>query len=165
METSEHIVESYVRYIKNWFTISNIKCRKGKEIDLLAIDPQSNKRYHIEVSVSVVEHFKKLTSNIFKKGEKDPATIKTTLTFFEENKYNDVAICEKLKEYGFEDNYEKIIVTYDIEKSPHMDNQLKKYNITIWKIHDIIQEISEKIDEKYYSDEILRIIQLTSKMK
>lgn len=165
MEASEHIVESYVRYIKNWLTISNIKCRKGKEIDLLAIDSQSNKRYHIEVSVSVAGNFKTLTSNIFKKGEKDEATRRTTLTFFEENKFNDEAICEKLKEYGFENNYEKIIVTYDIEKSQSMDNQLKKYSITAWKIHDIIQEISEKIDNKYYSDDILRTIQLTSKMK
>ena len=38
METTEHIVESYVRFVKKWFTISNIKAKGGKEIDILAVD-------------------------------------------------------------------------------------------------------------------------------
>lgn len=38
-ETTERIVESYVRYVKGWATIPNIKCEGQYEIDLLAIDP------------------------------------------------------------------------------------------------------------------------------
>ena len=38
METTEHIVESYVRFCLGWFTNSNIKGKGGKEIDILAID-------------------------------------------------------------------------------------------------------------------------------
>jgi len=41
METTEKIVESYCRYVKRWFTISNIKCQGQYEIDLLAIDASS----------------------------------------------------------------------------------------------------------------------------
>ena len=53
METTERIVEAYVRYIKHWATIPNIKCKGQREIDLFAIDPITNRRYHIETSVSI----------------------------------------------------------------------------------------------------------------
>src|SRR5438874_13037332 len=52
METTEKIVESYCRYVKQWFTIPNIKCRGQYEIDLLAVDTTSPKkmgRYHNRV--------------------------------------------------------------------------------------------------------------------
>jgi hypothetical protein len=50
METTEKIVESYCRYVKQWFTIPNIKCRGQYEVDLLAVDmtSKSTRRYHIE---------------------------------------------------------------------------------------------------------------------
>jgi len=48
METTERIVEAYVRYVKGWATIPNIKCGGQKEIDLFAIDPVSGERFHIE---------------------------------------------------------------------------------------------------------------------
>ena len=53
METTEKIVEAYVRYVKGWATIPNIKCPGQCEIDLLAIDPLSLDRYHIESGVSI----------------------------------------------------------------------------------------------------------------
>ena len=45
--TTEKIVEAYVRYIKGWATIPNIKCPGQYEIDLIAIDPVNFDRYHI----------------------------------------------------------------------------------------------------------------------
>ena len=56
METTEKIVESYCRYVKQWFTIRNIKCKVQYEVDLLAVDTTSPKRlgrYHIECGVSI----------------------------------------------------------------------------------------------------------------
>ena len=41
METTEKIIEAYVRYIMGWATIPNIKCKGQYEIDLLAIDPKT----------------------------------------------------------------------------------------------------------------------------
>jgi len=64
-ETTERIVESYVRYVKGWATIPNIKCEGQYEIDLLAIDPVSGDRYHIESGVSVSGGFSRLTGNDF----------------------------------------------------------------------------------------------------
>jgi hypothetical protein len=48
METTQKIIESYVRYVRRWATIPNIKCKGQYEIDLLAIDPVTLQKYHIE---------------------------------------------------------------------------------------------------------------------
>jgi len=36
METTEKIIASYVRYVRRWATISNVRCEGQHEIDLLA---------------------------------------------------------------------------------------------------------------------------------
>jgi len=48
METTEKIIECYVRYVLRWATIPNIKCDGQYEIDLIAIDPLNCEKYHIE---------------------------------------------------------------------------------------------------------------------
>ena len=68
METTEKIVESYCRYVKQWFTIPNIKREGQYEIDLLAVDTTSPKRvgrYHIECGVSISGSYSKLTDKPF----------------------------------------------------------------------------------------------------
>jgi len=62
METTEKIVEAYVRYVKGWATIPNIKCPGQYEIDLLAVDPKTGKRAHIESGVSISGGFSSLTT-------------------------------------------------------------------------------------------------------
>lgn len=165
METSERIVESYVRHVKGWMTISNVKCKQNKEIDILAIDPLSNKKYHIEVSVHITTPFQKLTTNEIERGKGDEAKRRRTLKFFVEDKFNDTNILEKLKDYGFSEDYGKVIVTYDVEESEEMKQALEENKIAIWKIHDLIKEIMENVDSKYYSDDILRTIQLISQIE
>ena len=65
METTEKIVESYCRYVRNWFTSPNIKCSGQYEIDLLAVDPSDTRlgRYHVESGVSISGAHSKLTGN------------------------------------------------------------------------------------------------------
>jgi len=57
MVTLERIVEAYVRHVKKWTTVCNIKCPRGRaqnEIDILAAEPGTQGRmYHIEVYGSV----------------------------------------------------------------------------------------------------------------
>src|SRR5262245_15164943 len=68
METTEKIVESSCRYVKQWFIIPNIKCEGQYEIDLLAVDTTSPKRigrYHIECGVSISGSYSQLTDKPF----------------------------------------------------------------------------------------------------
>jgi hypothetical protein len=65
METTEKIVEAYVRHVKRWMTISNIKCSRQYEIDLIAIDPVKLERYHIESGVVSAQAYSSLTNKGF----------------------------------------------------------------------------------------------------
>lgn len=52
MEPEVHIIEKYFQEIKRCFTMTNIKCKGGKEIDLLAVVPITLERYYVESRVS-----------------------------------------------------------------------------------------------------------------
>ena len=91
METTERIVEAYVRYVKGWATIPNIKCDGQKEIDLFAIDPVNGDRYHIETTVSISQSYRALTAKAFTLGDhkirKKAAGARRTLGFFLKEKF------------------------------------------------------------------------------
>jgi hypothetical protein len=80
-----------VRYVCRWATIPNIKCDGQYEIDLLAIDPVTLQRYHIESSVSASKGFSRLTAKTFdpedlKVRVKIPAA-RRTLGYFRDRKF------------------------------------------------------------------------------
>ena len=54
MNTTEHIVETYFRVVKNCFTYSDFKVKGGnnRQFDVLAFSPIENSFRHIEVSVT-----------------------------------------------------------------------------------------------------------------
>lgn len=120
METTEKIVESYCRYVKGWFTISNIKCPGQHEIDLLAIDASFTndlKRYHIECGVSISHSYSKLTGKEFSleklKKRVGKAEQRRTIGYFIERKFNPMRVVSELRKYGFKKgNYSKVIVTW-----------------------------------------------------
>jgi hypothetical protein len=105
METTEKIVEAYVRYIKGWATIPNIKCKGQFEIDLLAIDPVNLNRYHIESSVSISGSFSKLTAKPFNeaayKERLQKPKQRRTIGYFAERKFESEPVIDSLKSYGF----------------------------------------------------------------
>lgn len=167
METSEHIIEAYVRYCKNWFTNSNIKTKGGKEIDILAIDVHGNK-YWIESGVTITG-FKLIrkskrsphTTNQKTKRKYDKWIDKNGLDYFIEVKFKDASNLEKLNELGFK-KYQKIIVCFEVGES-EVHKEAKKQGIEIWELKKILHELIDKIGTTHYSDEILRTIQLVKK--
>lgn len=163
METTEKIVEAYVRYVKRWATIPNIRCDGQFEIDLLAIDPVTSARYHIETGVSASKVFSKLTAEKF-----DPALLKErlhvarmrrTLGYFIEHKFGPKPVTDKLKEYGFK-KYTKVVVTWDW--TPEAKAAAAKAGIELWDFRDIMRKIDETIRGKrsYFTDDTLRTIGL-----
>lgn len=120
METTEKIVESYCRYVKQWFTIPNIKCKGQYEVDLLAVDTSSSKelrRYHVECGVSISGSYSKLTDKPFStehlKIRVKQAGQRRTLGYFIERKFELPQVLSEIRKYGFvPGNYERIIVTW-----------------------------------------------------
>ncbi len=120
METTEKIVESYCRYVKGWFTISNIKCSGQLEIDLIAIESSPKgkiKRYHVESGISISHAYSKLTAKPFSPEELKQRTKQAgqrrTLGYFRDRKFGSPEVLAELEKYGFkEGNYSKIIATW-----------------------------------------------------
>ena len=171
METTEKIVEAYCRYIKGWFTITNLKGPGQSELDILAIDTTNKnryKRYHIEVSVSISGGFSKLNNKPFstkllKDRVKMPG-MRRTLGFFKHRKFNKPEVKEMLNNYGFKNkNYEKVIVSWGW--SEDVPKAAEKEGILLWDFRDIISEIglTYKKDNTYFTDDTLRTLQLYSK--
>jgi len=166
-ETTEKIVESYVRYVKGWATIPNVKCEGQYEIDLLAIDPVSGRRYHLESGISVSGGFSKLTGeafhpNVLKQRTKQ-ASQRRTLGYFRDRKFTAPGVLAKLAEFGFkEGNYERVIVTWGWDDDAR--KQADAAGIKLWDFRDIMVEIASSASGRtYFTDDTLRTLQLLVK--
>lgn len=168
METTERIVEAYARYIKNWFTIPNIKCKGQYEIDLLAVDVDKKgvvNRYHIESGVSISGSYSRLTLKDFStdrlKNRLQQAGQRRTLGYFTERKFGSSEVLNTLNEYGFQkDNYKKIIVTWGWAEG--VPEAAKKAGVQLWSFQDLLIDISKayKTSRTYFTDDTMRTLQL-----
>lgn len=168
METTEKIVESYCRYVKGWFTISNIKCSGQYEIDLLAVEASLDeglKRYHIESGVSISGAYSKLTAKPFSpeklKERVAQAGQRRTIGYFTRRKFGSQEVLTELRKYGFKKgNYSKVIVTWGWEKEAK--EQADREGIILWDFRDILKEIGKtcRDTKTYFTDDTLRTIQL-----
>ncbi len=170
METTEHIAEVYVRHVLGWFTNSNIKAKAGKEIDILAVD-KNGRKYHIECGVTHKKAFalkaRKSDDDIIKENKKTKTTQKwrhrNSIDFFVKEKFNHSKVKERLKDFGFINNYKKIIVVWQVaDEAVHEYAKSKK--IEIWELKEKVRDIMKSSGETYYSDDILRTLQLVTKV-
>lgn len=162
MESSEKIVETYMRFCKKAFTIPNIKCKGNSEIDLLAISSEGQK-YHIEVSISTSAGFAKLRSTDFRTLS-DHASQRRCINWIIPYKFNKQTIIEKLHEYGFHNNgYEKVIVSNGWDED--VGGIAVQNNILLWDIRNLLREIINDMSSQtlYFSDDILRLFQVLNK--
>jgi len=165
METTEKIVEAYVRHIKGWATIANIKCKGQYEIDLLAIDPLTLSRYHIESGVSISGAHSKLTARPFDpqalKRRVEAASQRRTLGYFVERKFGAPEVVTRLANYGFrEGNYNKVIVSWGW--TDDAAQEAEELGILLWDFRDILQVIAQEVGKgrAYHTDDTLRTLQL-----
>ena len=168
METTEKIVEAYVRYVKGWFTIPNIKCIGQLEIDLLAVDicnPNEIRRYHVESGVSVSAGFSRLTNKPFStedlKIRVKQASQRRTLGYFTQRKFADPGVVEKLKAFGFmPGSYTKVVVSWGWEQN--VPAAATQAGVELWDFREILKEIAQKSRSQstYFTDDTMRTLQL-----
>lgn len=174
METTERIIESYCRYVKGWFTLSNIKCSAGQyEIDLLAIDVTPGariRRYHIESSISISGPFSKLTAKPFSpeklKERIYQAGQRRTIGYFIERKFGSPEVLAELARFGFtEGNYTKVIVTWGWQEQAEVEAE--RNDVVLWDFRQLLREIAETCrgSKTYFGDDTLRTIQLIESSK
>jgi hypothetical protein len=170
METTEKIVESYCRYVKQWFTLPNIKCKGQYEVDLLAVDttsPKKLRRYHVECGVSISGSYSKLTDKPFSSEELKirvkQAGQRRTIGYFIHRKFELPQVVAELQKYGFTPgNYERIIVTWGA--TPQARALAEKHRVKLWDFRDILRQIAaaNKNQRTYFTDDTARTIQLFS---
>ena len=165
METTEKIVEAYVRYVRGWATIPNLRCAGQKEIDLFAIDPRTDERWHIETSVSISTSFSKLNNKPFESGEHKVrikgASARRKLGFFLEEKFMSPAVTAKLSEYGCDEaGIRRAIVTWDC--TDDVEQAAEAHGIEVWKLPELMCAVAEqgRKGNSYFGDDTLRTITL-----
>ncbi len=149
MHPNEHLVEQYVRMIRKWFTIANIRYTKNREIDILALNAKGN-AYQIEVDIhkgglqwgpegnngySVKEYKAKKFNADTKRFIKEKfGILKTT----------DIWVCwgihPKVKVYALK--------------------EAKKYKIEIWEFKDKVKELFDAVGTAHYGDDIIQSFSL-----
>jgi hypothetical protein len=164
VETTEKIVEAYVRYVKGWATIPNLRCEGQKEIDLFAIDPITDERWHIETSVSI-SGFSALTNDPFEPGEHKErvksASARRKLGFFLAEKFLPSAVEQRLACLGCAPGkLRRAIVTWDWK--PGVEEAAAVEGIELWALPAMMREVADKAREgrAYLADDILRTIDL-----
>ena len=164
MEPEVHIIEKYFQEVLKCFTMTNIKCKRGKEIDLLAINPKTLKKYHVEARVGTSPSFKIRTKDTYtSKGRPH----KRGLDYFDKEKFRHKAVVSTIQDIFGNVDYKKILVVWEVENDSIIGYGKKNYGIYIWFVTDII----EKLDERIYKglirgsrDDVLRTIELITRV-
>jgi hypothetical protein len=146
-----------MQLVKKCFTMTNVMLEGGKEIDLLAVNPISGEKFHIEVRVTIDKGFlirRKDTQT--KNGRKHRRGLDT----LDDIKFKPVA---KAAEGIFGTaNYKKVLVVWEVEEESVIEQAKSLYEIEIWKMSDILGELAKEVKTKAYRDDVLRTVQLIS---
>jgi len=125
--------------------MTNIKCKGNKEIDLLAINPETPEKYHVESYVSTSKSW------ALKKGD---------LAYFNKRKFEHTTVKEKIRETFGNSGYRKVLVVWDTEKNANVSEMAKnQFNIEVWLMKDLLNKLMEKIVSGS-RDDVLRLIEL-----
>jgi len=161
LEPEVHIVERYMQLVKKCFTMTNVMLGGGKEVDLLAYNPRTNEKYHIEVRVTIGRGFRlRMKDTQTKDGSKHRRGLDT----LNEIKFTPQIVVNNVKEIFGDSEYMKVLVVWDVQDCNVNEQAKDNYNIEVWKISNIIKEMMKEIGTKPYRDDVLRTVQLISKM-
>ena len=145
LELEVHIVDRYMQLVKKCFTMTNIMLKGGKEIDLLAINPKTNKKYHIEVRVATGRGFKlRLIDTQTKTGRKHRRGLDT----LNQIKFTHPTMVNAIKQIFGTNKYQKVLVVWEVENNIVIEKAKELYNIEIWKMPNIMRELAQKVNTK-----------------
>jgi hypothetical protein len=142
--------------------MTNVMLDEGKEIDLLGVNPRTNEKYHVEVRVSIAKAFRiRLIDTQTKDGRKH----KRGLDTLNEIKYQPVTVVNAINEIFGTTEYNKVLVVWDVESEELLEESKNRYSIAIWKMGDILDELTKGVKTRAYRDDVLRTVQLICQAK
>jgi hypothetical protein len=160
LEPEVHIVDRYMQLVRKCLTMTNIMLAGGKEIDLLAFDPITKEKFHIEVRIATGKGFRlRLIDTQTKSGRKHRRGLDT----LNDIKFAHSTVVNAVKEIFGCGEYKKVLVVWDVEDGSVIEQAKSLYDIEVWKISKIISELMREVKSRAYRDDVLRTIQLISK--
>ena len=160
MEPEVHIVDRYMQLVKKCFTMTNVMLGGGKEIDLLAVNPISGEKFHIEVRVATGKGFRlRLIDTQTKKGRKHRRGLDT----LNEIKFSHPTVVNAIREIFGGGEYRKVLVVWNVEDGAVIEQAKSLYNIDVWKMADLMNQLIQEVKTKPYRNDVLRTIQLISR--
>ncbi len=160
LEAEVHIIDRYMQLVKKCLTMTNVVLSGGKEIDLLAFNPVSGEKFHIEVRIATGRGFRlRLIDTQTKSGRKHRRGLDTLNAI----KFTHPTVVNAVKEIFGSSEYKRVLVVWDVEDSSVIEQAKSIYNIDVWRISNIISELMQEVESKAYRDDVLRTIQLISK--
>jgi hypothetical protein len=159
VEPEVHIVERYMQLVKKCFTMTNIMLEGGKEIDLLAVNPISEERFHIEVRVAIGKGFRlRLIDTQTKDGRKHKRGMDT----LNEIKFSHPTVVNAITEIFGASKYKKVLVVWEVQDQNVIEQAKSIYEVEIWRVSDLLSELIREVKTKAFRDDILRTVQLIS---
>jgi hypothetical protein len=157
MEPEVHIIEKYFQEVLHCFTMTNIRCKGGKEIDILAVNPTTGKKYHVESRVSTIFKLREQATK-----RKNGTSHKDSLDYFKKEKFEHTAVLARIKELFGDKDYEKVLVVHDTEepRDALIQKALEKYGIQILFMKDIIEDLKEEVEVRGSRDDVMRFVEL-----
>jgi CTP synthase (UTP-ammonia lyase) len=139
--------------------MTNVMLEGGKEIDLLAVNPISGEKLHIEVRVTIDKGFRiRLKDTQTKNGRKHRRGVDT----LNDIKFAPEIVVNAVKEIFDTSDYKKVLVVWDVEDECVIEQAKSLYEIEIWKMSNILSELAKEVKTKAYRDDVLRTVQLIS---
>lgn len=149
-----------MQLVRKCLTMTNVMLGGGKEIDLLAFNPVSGEKFHIEVRIATGRGFHlRMIDTQTKSGRKHRRGLDT----LNEIKFAHPTIVNSVKEIFGSGEYKRVLVVWDVQDSSVIEKAKSIYNINVWKISNIISELMREVKSRAYRDDVLRTIQLISK--
>jgi len=148
-----------MQLVKKCFTMTNVMLEGGKEIDLLAVNPISGEKYHVEVRVTIERGFRiRMIDTQTKMGRKHRRGLDTL------NAIKFKPVEGAVTEIFGSSEYKKVLVVWDVEDSSVIEQAKRHpYNIEIWKMADLMNQLMREVKTKPYRNDVLRTIQLISR--
>jgi len=160
LEPEVHIVDRYMQLVEKCFTMTNVMLEGGKEIDLLAVNPVSGEKFHIEVRIATGKGFKlRPVDSQTEKGQKHRRGLDTLNAV----KFTPPIVVNAAREIFGTGEYKKVLVVWEVEDRSVIEQAKSLYEIEVWKMSDIISRLAQEVKTKPYRNDVLRTIQLASK--
>lgn len=177
MNTSEKIVESYFRLCRDCFTMADIKVINGnnRQIDLLAVNLNTNEQFHVEVGVTHQIHWCPTPKILFSEFEKKyfgtPPQREGKNTDYAKGKTYEKQIYKTYEAVGLNlKNIKRVWVCWTVVDADNIDHLMEQYckkrglnkdSIEILSFRDvIIPSLMKKVATSNYEDDVLRTLSL-----